>query len=401
MNLASVISGYAASSNLCPACDTGTINDNAVQLLPSLSHLTSLSLDGSSLSYSLMELTRLKQLNSLSLDGCKSITDEHLQHLSSMQSLTHINVSATDITGVSLSALQSLNTLQIEECHDISTPGFNAVLKLTNLRGLRLSGSLEALSTAALAQLSQMTQLTELRMLGHFIMRETVALLDLPNLSMLVVNGIEAGMHSPTRGSAVKQLVLDCPSSADLRGVLPLPSLESLVLRWPVAQLMEIVAQQKQLTYLGLMHIWLADSSDAGRLSSMLQSLRLLQELHLDEASILDEACLLAISGMQQLQQLWLSKTEVSGESFCLLQRCSSLRKVTLQDCTKVGRAGLMALVCKPGMQQVVVTKRLDEAPAEGQHADVQRLAAALGCELLLTNEHENPFSECFSWEDE
>ena len=62
-----------------------------------------------------------------------------------------------------------------------------------------------------------------------------------------------------------------------------------------------------------------------------------------------------------------------------MLVRCPQLSTVSLDDCSNVGLAGMMALVCKPGMQKV----ELWEVEGWEEHrGQLEPLAQRLGVQL-------------------
>ncbi len=127
----------------------------------------------------------------------------------------------------------------------------------------------------------------------------------------------------------------------------------------------------------------------ASELAAALRGLRQLQVLELGYASCFDMECLLAVAGLQQLQQLWLEGDEGLeaglGECWGMLHRCLQLQRVTLQRCGSASKGVVLGLLSKPGMQQ------LELRGAHGLAAEVvielRALGAAQGCCQLLCEE--------------
>lgn len=129
----------------------------------------------------------------------------------------------------------------------------------------------------------------------------------------------------------------------------------------------------------------------AAQLASALQGLPRLQALALSRPAPLDLPCMLAIAGLQQLTQLWLQGAGAvplaRPEDGCLLLRCPRLRKVLLSGCHTVPRQLLMALVCKPGMEQLVVDVVVDEEGSPG--APNTCLCLGHGCPVCWQQQEE------------
>ncbi len=77
------------------------------------------------------------------------------------------------------------------------------------------------------------------------------------------------------------------------------------------------------------------------------------------------------------------------GELLSLLNHCPQLHTVMLQCCLNVDRAGLLALVCKPGMRKVVVRP---VAGLEECCLEVQQVAGHLDVSLRL----HDTLEQCF-----
>ncbi len=128
----------------------------------------------------------------------------------------------------------------------------------------------------------------------------------------------------------------------------------------------------------------------ASELAAILQGLKHLQALELGRASCFDTQCLLAVAGMQQLQELWLDGGEEGlapgvAECWGMLHCCPRLLDVTLQRCGTISQGALVALVIHVAMQQI--TLRGEHGVRAEAVRDVQALGESLGCELLCVEE--------------
>jgi hypothetical protein len=171
-------------------------------------------------------------------------------------------------------------------------------------------------------------------------------------------------------------LHLHRPTTQQLEALLPLPSLQDLCIAAAPAAV-ACIARQPQLTSLAMDNLHAVEAAD---LQQMLQGLKALQVLELRGVRGLDGRCLEAVAGLPLLQELKLDGSQVGGEHFIVLVRCPQLSTMTLQRCSNVGLAGLMALVCKPGMQKVALWR------VEGweEHArQLDSLAQRLGVQLV------------------
>jgi hypothetical protein len=170
----------------CPAAEDSPV---ALHLLASLTRLTALDLIGTGALAGLVQLTGLKSLCSLGLNFCADVTDEHLQPLSALTSLTFLNVGCKGVQhGSSLAALASLRHLDLYGCSSLGAAALAHVVQLTRLTYLNISCSATGAGPAQLAQLAQLTNLQELRAWDHSIRGEAAAaLLDLPSLGEFFV----------------------------------------------------------------------------------------------------------------------------------------------------------------------------------------------------------------------
>ncbi len=360
-----------------PAARADSIGDNTFQLLPSLSQLTALSVSNSTVSSGLQHLSGLSRLRELSLSGCDSIRDRHIQALSALSSLTALDASFLDITGASLSALTSLRTLGVHQCPKVAAAGMVSIAQLQQLRQLSLHSSGKARRAAELAPLSQLTNLEQLHMPDEWIEGPALALLDLPRLTGLEAWRISAEQYEAGRGAAIRSLELRSTRGTPLGKLLPLPSLEELTIHRAYGDL-SAVGKQRQLTHLGLGGL----EYSGGGLAGVLLELQRLQVLQLGRVcGCLKQQDMLALAQLQQLEELYMADSDAPGELYCLLQRCARLRKVELQFCGSVGLPAMMALVSKPGMREVELG---GVAGAEEHEERLQGLARQLGVELTV-----------------
>ncbi len=358
----------------------------ALQALASLTRLTWLDLSGTGVSAGLQHLTHLKDLAFLRLEGCVKVTDEHLQPLSALTGLTNLTASSTSMHGSSLAALSSLRGLNMSECSHFGTAGLAAVVQLTRLTFLDLSYSATRATPRQLAQLTRLTNLQELRVWGHIIREQAAALLELPRLGHLCANSMAAPQGHALGGCAITRLALDLPTAADLRALPQLPALQSLMIGTACAGISSI-SVQAQLTELVVGEF---DGVQAGELAAGLRGLKQLQALELGHASCFDKQCLLAVAGMQQLQELWLDGGRQGlapgvGKCWGMMHRCTQLRDVTLQRCGSMSQGVLLGLLSKPGMQRVVL--RGAHGLAAEAVSELQELGALQGCSLRCEEE--------------
>jgi hypothetical protein len=163
--------------------------------------------------------------------------------------------------------------------------------------------------------------------------------------------------------------------------LLPLPSLERLSIHRTYGDLSAVV-KQPQLTHLGLGGL---ERSGGRGLAGALPELQRLQVLHLSKVDgYLELEGMLALAQLPQLEELFIDSRDAPGELYCLLQRCARLRKVALQECGGLGLPALMALVSKPGMQEVELW---GVEGAEEHEACLQRVARRLGVQLTVSSD--------------
>jgi hypothetical protein len=356
-------------------------------MLASLTRLTRLDLGNTGASAGLQHhLTRLKGLESLLLYGCQAVTDEHLQPLSALAGLAQLDVGGTGVQGSSLAALGSLRSLYIGDCSSFGAAGLAAVAQLTRLTCLDLSHSAQGAAPGQLAQLARLTDLQELWVWGHAVKEQAAALLELPRLGRLCADSIAVPQGQALGGCAITRLALDTPAAADVQALPQLPALQSLVICTAGAGLSNIRA----LTQLTALAVGKLNGVQASELAAAVQGLKRLQSLELGHAACFDTQCLLAVAGLQQLQELWLDGGRqglAPGMSKCwgLLQRSTQLQCVTLQRCCRISPGALVALVSHVAMKQVTLRG------AHGLRADtvrdVRALGQRLGCKLLCEQE--------------
>jgi Leucine-rich repeat (LRR) protein len=356
----------------------------ALQLLASLSRLTSLDLSGTAVAAGLQHLAALKGLASLSLGDCQGVKDKHLQPLSALTGLTSLDARDTAMQGGSLAALSSLRSLDIGRCSSMRSAALAAVAQLTHLTFLDISFTATEAGPAQLVQLAQLTSLQELRLWGHTIRQQAAALLELPCLGTLCADSVAVPPGQDLSGCAFTRLVLDRPAAADLQVLPQLPALQSLIICTGSAGLSGI-SVLTQLTELvaGSFH-----SVQGAELAAALRGLKQLQVLELSHAASFDRQCLLEVAGMRQLRQLWLDGGRqglAPGVVDCLgmLHRCAELQQLTLQRCGPIPFAVLFSLVGgHPSMQRMALRGSDHSLTAEAA-GDLRALCATFACVLL------------------
>ncbi len=258
--------------------------------------------------------------------------------------------------------------------------------QLTRLTYLDLCCNATGAAPGELAQLARLTHLQELWLWGHAVKEQAAALLELPRLGTLCADSVAVPQGQAFGGCAISRLVLDAPTAAELQVLPQLPALQSLVIRDTPAGLSGIVVQT-QLTQLVLGR---CEGVQASELAAALQGLKQLQGLELGRASCFGKHCLLAVAGLQQLQELWVDGGEEGlapgmAECWGMLHRCPQLQRLTLQRCGAISQGALVALVSQRGMQ--LVTLRGKHGVSAEAVRDVQALGHSLGCELLCEEE--------------
>jgi hypothetical protein len=368
-----------------PAARADSTGDDAFQLLPSLSQLTSLSVWGTAVSSGLQHLSGLSALHKLRLFDCHRIRDEHIRALSALTTLTALTASWLDITGASLSALASLRTLSVENCRYVAAAGLASIAQLQQLQQLSLdNGHRKVQRATELSQLSQLTSLEELRVPDDWIEEPALALLDLPRLTSLEAWRISAEQHEAGRGAAILSLGLRSTQGTPLGKLLPLPSLERLTIQRAYGDL-SAVGKQSQLTHLTLGSLERSGSVGLVEVLPELQHLKVLQLSSVRGCLTLED--MLALAQLPQLEEICIDSSDAPGELYCLLQHCARLRKLVLQACGSVGLPAMMALVSKPGMREVELRGVVG---AQEHEACLQRVARQLGVRLTVTDDEKD-----------
>jgi F-box/leucine-rich repeat protein 14 len=357
----------------------------AVRTLASLTRLTWLDISYTDASAGLRHLTRLKDLEYLSLRGCEDVTDEHLQPLSALTGLTLLNAGRTGVQGSSLAALSGLQSLYTKNCSRVDGAGLAAVAQLTRLTFLDLSYSAKGAAPAQLAQLAQLTNLQELWLWAHAVKEQAAALLELPRLGDLAAHSVAVPQgQALISACAITRLALARPAAAELQALPQLPALQSLVIHKAGSGLAGI----RGLTQLTQLVVARCEGVQASELAAALQGLKQLQALELGRASCFDTHCLLAVAGLQQLQELWVDGGEEGlapgvAECWGMLHRCPQLQRLTLQRCGTISQGALVALVSHVQQMALSGAHGLSEEAAR----DVKALGHSLGCELLYEGE--------------
>jgi hypothetical protein len=283
--------GAARRSRHRLAGPAGVASPYALQVLASLTRLTSLNLSTTGASAGLQQLTRLKGLACLSISDCKDISDENLQPLSALTGLTWLDASGTAVQGSSLAALTSLRHLEVFSCISLEASALSAVAQLTRLTCLDVSYSATG---AQPAQLAQLTNLQALCLWGHTIRDQAAALLQLPRLGVLCVGGITVPQGQDLSGCPIKRLVLADPAAAGLQALPQLPALQSLFIDTARAGLSSI-SVQTQLTELVVGRF---EGVQASELAAALRGLKQLQALEVGHAGCCGMECLRAVAGL-------------------------------------------------------------------------------------------------------
>jgi hypothetical protein len=366
----------------------------ALQMLASLTCLTFLDLSNTAVAAGLQHLTRLKGLASLSLRDCEGVAEEHLQPLTALTGLTWLDAGGTGVQGSSLAPITSLRHLDLYSCSSLDTAALVAVAQLTRLTLLDLSYGAAGAQPAQLVQLVQLTNLQELWLVHHTISDQAAALLELPRLRELCVDGIMVPQGQDLSGCAITRLVLRFPAAADLHTLRQLPALQSLVIGTARAGL-SLISVLTQLTQLAVGRFV---GVQAGELAAAVRGLEQLRALELGHAGFFGMECLLAVAGLQQLQELWLDGGEEElapgmGDCWGMLHRCTQLQRVTLQRCGPISKGALLGLVFQLGMQQVVL--RGAHGLAADSASELRELGAAQGCALLCAEEEVRPGPLC------
>ncbi|MCA8989940.1 MAG: SUMF1/EgtB/PvdO family nonheme iron enzyme, partial [Planctomycetaceae bacterium] len=131
--------------------------DIAMKTICTLDSLVQLEISGSDISTTGMkQVGKLKQIELLFLNLCKSLDDEGVSHLTELKHIYHLQLSSTPISNTGLlhlGEIPSLQRLYLNECQRISDEGIQHLVSLPRLKYLDLSGT--PLTDACIPQLSQ------------------------------------------------------------------------------------------------------------------------------------------------------------------------------------------------------------------------------------------------------
>ena len=147
-----------------------TNNDGLAQI-SKLTNLKSLDLSGCKpiTGAGLAHLKKLTQLERLNLSHCRGFGDASLEHLSELTQLERLNLLGCDrITDAGLAHLKKLTQLErldLAICFQIGDAGLKDLSELTNLKSLDLSGCY-LITNAGLVHLKKLTQLERLNLRG-------------------------------------------------------------------------------------------------------------------------------------------------------------------------------------------------------------------------------------------
>ena len=166
-----------------------TVNQNGLRELTKLKSLTSLNMDGIKVTYAgVLEIAALKTLTHLSLNFT-DVTDSGLKELAKkLTSLTTLEMRGTKVTDAGLKELAILTNLTtLEMGHTkVTDVGLKELAILTNLVQLRLDGT--NVTDAGLKELAPLTQLRQLHLGGPNLtdagLKELATLTNLTELNV-------------------------------------------------------------------------------------------------------------------------------------------------------------------------------------------------------------------------
>lgn len=268
------------------------------------------------------DLSKLTDLISLNLKGCKSLED--LTPISGLSRLTSLNLgncrSIKDVS--SLANLINLTFLSLESCSIKHLAGLSGLISLTTLN---LSGCRSLIEVSALSGLSN---LVSLDLAGCSALQDISGLTALSNLSLLSLRGCKAIEELSSINGLDKLTWLDlsdCNALKDISGIAGLSSLRTLDLSG-CGTLRELpdVSSLDNLSSLNL-----SDCKSIKDISG-LASLTNLTSLKLSKCRALRDVS--AISGLNSLRSL-----DISGSNYLkdvsVLSGLRSLSSLVLIDC--------------------------------------------------------------------
>ena len=256
---------------------------------------------------SLKELAQIETLTSLEIEDCFDISDHGLQALIPMKNLEKLTLNWTDeMTNAGFKAittLKNLNVLALDNCINVTDEGFKSLIGLSHLRELRLE-SCNEMGERGVQTIGILTNLANLNLSCCFNLGSSTSL----NLSF--------------------------------QPLAALTGLKHLVLRWCRLNELKFLPPLTKLEYLDLMGNSLENDQE---LCSFFH-LRLLKHLELSYTSITDQG-LSKLGTLSSLQTLLLKCCEdLKGETFDALASLKDLVKLNLHKCKQLNDQGMKAL---------------------------------------------------------
>ncbi len=263
---------------------------------------------------------RLRGLESLTLNGCKGVTDAGMVHVGRLGQLTSLDVGFTSISGVSLKDFAGLSRLKRLDLPStsVSDAELAHVRGLTSLEWLQIFGNSPGITDEGLAHLRHLVNLKVISL--HAPRITTVGLAHLRDLTRL------DSLNLPDTGIA------------DLRPIAHLTAMKSLTLRGaPIDDAgLAPIARFRGLTSLNLDRTRITDAglTDVGNLTR-------LQNLWLNQTAITD-AGLPKLAGLDQLTLLFIEGTKVTDAGIADLQGLKKCYQIAIGK-TGVTDAGIQA----------------------------------------------------------
>ena len=339
-----------------------------LEQLPSLQHMA---LEDFPLSHvDLRFLTRTPRLSTLSFHR-SALNNDHLYHLTELTNLAELDLRETRVSPKGLHALQrfpSLDTLRIsgKKYTDELADSLLSLKQLsylnfenTNLTDKMLSKILEScpLSTTKIdsspIQWHISSQQSNLR-------RLSISNCPLDSASLAYLGEIESLQSLHLRG--VKVSAVDMKNLDALQKLEHL-SLEYIEMRDVLSTEMPRVAQLHSCT--------IYDTPIDAKFCKLLGMSPHLERLEFQEESF-DDACLLTLQNLSQIQVLSLQSTGVSSSGFLELQHCSQLQKLYLFN-AHLTRENLLVFSRLPNLRYMRIAECTLDSP-EGLY-ELQQLS--------------------------